>query len=303
MLLASVSARSAECCKVIAVSLATLMMAACSGSMPGTKPLLSAGTPAATPAATPSPTSGQPGPDNPPAQPAAATAPSTPPPPPAACAGAGPVSAQNVTNIDTMGAWETCSSCALAGGQGPEVAHGMGPAGNPSLDGTSAEFNIAGSFPYADAIWWKQLGAKPGATHFVYDLCFYVKDRDAAEALEFDVNQSTDGRKYIFGTQCGINYDHQWAVWDPAGVAWRPTGIPCSFPAYQWNHVRAEFYRANGQVNYVAITLNGDTHNVGRSYSSISSGESEVNVAFQMDQTIEHRPFSAWLDKVSLSWW
>lgn len=280
---------------VLPISLATIVAASCSGSMPGAKPMLQAGavsTPTDTGAAAPS--SGTPAP---------AAAQSSPPPPPGPCADAGTVSAQNVTNIDAMGSWETCSSCALIGGGGPDVAHSMGLAGDPSLDGTSAEFNVAGSFPYANAIWWRQLGAKPDATHFVYDLCFYVKDTAASEALEFDVNQSAGGRKYIFGTQCGINFDHQWSVWDPAGVAWRPTGLACSFPAYQWNHLRAEFFRSNGQVNYVAITLNGNKQSVGRTYSSIPSDQSEVNVAFQMDQTGAQRPYSAWLDKVSLSWW
>jgi hypothetical protein len=297
MLLASTRTKLRRHWKLLPISLAIATAAGCSGSLPGSKAALQPGVPAtAAPSSTPAP-SGDPTP------PAAAAQSSPPPPAPGPCAGAGPVSAQNITNIDAMGAWETCSSCALIGGGGPEVAHSMGLAGDPSLDGTSAQFNIAGSFPYANAIWWKQLGAQPGATHFVYDLCFYVKDTDASEALEFDVNQSAGGRKYIYGTQCGINFDHQWSVWDPAGVAWRQTGIPCSVPANQWNHLRAEFNRADGRVNYVAITLNGNRHDVGHSYWSIPSDQSEVNVAFQMDQTGATRPYSTWLDKVSLSWW
>lgn len=214
-----------------------------------------------------------------------------------------PVSGSNLrTNVEQMRGWETCSRCAGEGGTGPAtphyVAYGIS---SPSMDGQSAQFTNAGTVSYSDAIWWRQLGANDGAAHFVYDLYFYVKDPAAAQALEFDVNQSTGGRKYIFGTQCGVNHDHQWDVW--GNNRWIPTGVGCSINAYSWNHLTWEFYRENGTVHYVSVTLNGQKAYVNRAYGSIPSGVHEVNVAFQMDQTIVHRTFSAWLDKVSLTQW
>jgi hypothetical protein len=205
--------------------------------------------------------------------------------------------------IENLAPWETCVSCALRSGQVAVVAHSASHnVASPSMDGSSAQFNIRG-FPYANAIWWRQLGADDSATHFVYDLYFYIIDPGASEALEFDVNQSVGGRKYIMGTQCGINYDHQWDVWDTAGHGWRPTGIPCSVNANSWNHLTWEFYRDNGMVHYVAVTLNGERHDIARSYGSIPSGVREINVAFQMDQSGEGRPYSVWLDQVSLDYW
>lgn len=212
--------------------------------------------------------------------------------------------AGNFPSIEQMGGWQTCSSCAGAGGVGPGVNHGISyGVASPSLDGAATQFTVNGGFPYADAIWWKQLGGDNTATHFVYDLYFYIADTGASEALEFDVNQSVGGRKYTYGTQCGVNYDRQWDVWDTAGKHWRPTGVPCNVLPNTWNHYTGEFYRANGRTYVVSITLNGVKSYVNASYSSMSSGAYEVNVAFQMDQTGVHRPYSVWLDKVSLTSW
>ncbi len=212
--------------------------------------------------------------------------------------------ANSYYNIENMSPWSTCSSCAAAGGTGPGVYHWVNYwAGSPSLDGSSAQFYISGGFPYADAIWWKQLGGNGGATHFTYDLYFYIKNPSASEALEFDINQSTGGRKYIFGTQCGVHYDYQWDVWDPANHTWRKTGVPCSVKAYAWNHLTWQVYRSNGWVHYVSVTLNGVKSYINRSYYSAGSSAYEINVAFQMDQTSAHVPYSVWLDKVTLNYW
>lgn len=207
-------------------------------------------------------------------------------------------------SIERWMPWQTCASCALAGGSGPSVNHYMwAGVTSPSLDGDSTQFVINGGFPYADAIWWKQLGGDSNAAHFLYDLYFYIADTGASEALEFDVNQSTGGRKYTFGTQCGVNYDHQWDVWDTAGYHWRPTGVPCNVLPNTWNHYTGEFYRANGRTTVVSITLNGVKSYVNATYNSIPSRAYEVNVVFQMDQTAVHRAYSVWLDQVSLNTW
>jgi len=205
-------------------------------------------------------------------------------------------------NIDTMTGWETCSRCAGENGTGPATPHSVvyGVA-SPSIDGRSVQFTNSGTVPYSDAIWWKQLGANSGASHFVYDLYFYIKNPGAAQALEFDVNQSLGGRKYIFGTQCGVNDDHQWDVW--GNGRWNKTGAGCSVKAYAWNHLTAQFARSNGTVRIIAITLNGATHYINRAYGSIGSGASEINVAFQSDQRGSHVRFPVWLDRVTLTYW
>jgi Bacterial Ig domain len=216
-----------------------------------------------------------------------------------------PPSAAVHSAIQTMPAWESCTVCAGPNAQGPVAQYSMGEnVASPSLSGRSAQFQISGKTPYADAIWWKQLGADNSKTHFQYDLDFYLTQPQLAQALEFDANQSIGNLKFIFGTQCNIKGDGAWDVWDTAGNAWRSTGIACAMPsAYQWHHLTWQFYRDSSKVYFVAVTLDGVTHYVNRSYSAKPVSASEVNVAFQMDGDYAMHPYSAWLDNVTLTAW
>jgi len=206
-------------------------------------------------------------------------------------------------NIDQMSGWGSCDRCAGIGANGPSAPHWMGWTSNPSLDGKSAVFTIGGSNPWANAIWWKSFRGDDSKKHFVYEMYFYIKNPSASQALEFDVNQSAGYRRYIYGTQCGVNYDYQWDVWDTAGNTWRKTGIPCSVKAYAWNHYVAEFARSNGQIHFIAITLNGKKSYVNRSYWSKQWGASEISVAVQLDMRGVPVTYSLWVDKLSLRFW
>lgn len=217
-----------------------------------------------------------------------------------------PSYATTLSNIDQMGGWESCTVCAGEAGSGPVASYGMHQGiSTPSLDGQAARFTISGTTPYANALWWKQLGANSKPTQFVYDLYFYVDSPQYAQALEFDVNQSVGGYKYIFGTQCAPRGSGQWDVWDGTAQAWRPTGIACPAPSPNtWHHLVQHFQRdSNGHVTYVSITLDGVTSYINRTYGSLPSYVNEINVAFQMDGDYAQHSYNTWLDKVTLSYW
>ncbi len=200
--------------------------------------------------------------------------------------------------------WTSCTSCAGAGGSGPTASISQYTyISSPSLDGAASQFNLSGSHSYSDALWWKQLGANSGASNFKYDVYFYIKNPNAAQALEFDVNQSIGGKKYIFGTECSIKSTGTWHVWS-SSAKWQNTGIPCHAPtAYAWHHLVEQFQRVNGMVKFVSITLDGKTSYVNRSYAPQGSSVQELNVAFQMDGNSSMTPYSVWLDKVNLTAW
>jgi hypothetical protein len=216
-----------------------------------------------------------------------------------------PAHAATVTtsSIDQRPSWGSCDSCAGINAAGPKAAHYMGWSSTPSMDGKSAHFTLAGTTPFSDAIWWTELTPSDTATHFTYDMYFYIKNPAAAEALEFDMNQTVASRRYVYGTQCGVNYDHQWDVWDTANGHWVKTGVPCTgVKAYAWNHLTWEFSRSNGQIHFIAVTLNGKKSYVNRTYNSKAwGGGRELNVAFQMDQTGTHTTFDVWLDKITVT--
>jgi Big-like domain-containing protein len=217
-----------------------------------------------------------------------------------------PSNATYYSNIDQMTGWESCDSCAGPGGAGPSAPYSMTQnQSSPSLDGRAVEFFLGGSTPYSAALWWKQLGGNSAVRNFVYDLYFYVKNPSASQALEFDVNQSLGGQKFIFGTQCDYKNHKDWDVWDTAGRAWIKTGIPCTPPqAYTWNHLVLEFQRTTGgKASFIAVTLNGKKSYINRSYYPKSSGVNELNAAFQMDGNGSMTDYSVWLDKVRLIAW
>jgi hypothetical protein len=207
------------------------------------------------------------------------------------------------SSVDQMSGWGSCDACAGIGAKGAAATRTTAIVSTPSLDGKSKMFSIASSHPYADAIWWKSLPGNDAKTHFTYDFYFYIKNPAASEALEFDVNQSAAKRRYVYGTQCGVNYDHQWDVWDTAAGTWRKTGIPCSPKAYSWNHVTWQFERSGGRIHFISVTMNGKTSYVNRWYNSKAWGASEISVAVQLDQTGSHTTYQTWVDKINLTMW
>ena len=205
------------------------------------------------------------------------------------------------TQIQAASGWQTCDSCA---GSGPTPHSMTRHISNPSMTGDASKYWLGGDNPYHDAYWWKQLGDNPGASHFKYDLYFYLTAPNYAQSLEFDMNQVVNGRKYTFGTQCDIRNDHQWEVWDTAGRRWVGTGISCSAPpAYQWNHLVLEFERVGTQAKFVAVTLNGNRHYINRSFNTIHVDAHMLDVAVQLDGDYRQHDYSMWVDKMKVTAW
>lgn len=207
--------------------------------------------------------------------------------------------------IHTMSGWQSCDTCAGPGGHGPQTPHWMKQyESTPSMTGKATEYWVGPRVPYSAALWWKQLGANSGASHFIYDLYFYVKDANAPQALEFDMNQSAGSRKFIFGTECDIRGHHDWDVWDTAHGRWITTGIACSAPpAYTWNHLVLEFARSNSQTTFVSVTLNGKKSYINRTFNTFGVNVSELNAAVQLDGNGNHTAYSMWVDKMQVTTW
>lgn len=168
----------------------------------------------------------------------------------------------------------------------------------------ASKYWLGGSSPYHNALWWKQLGANNNATHLIYDLYFYMTDPGSAQSLEFDMNQSANGRKFIFGTQCNIKGAHQWDVWNTAGHRWVHSGVSCSQPpAYRWNHLVLEFKRSGDHAYFVSVTLNGNKHYFNRNYNTYGVHASELNTAVQLDGDNRQRDYSMWVDKMQVTAW
>jgi hypothetical protein len=215
-----------------------------------------------------------------------------------------PSNASVKRDIDQMAGWQSCDACAGAGGAGPVDPYSMTQnIHSPSVDGSAATFWLGGTTPWGNALWWKQLGAVDSAKHFVYDVQFFINNPVISQALEFDVNQSVSGLKYIFGTECAVRTNAGWKVWDTANARWIVTGASCSVKAGAWNHLTWELERVGGQTHFIAVTLNGYRQVVNRYYNARSSGVRELNIAFQMDGDEHQDDYQVWLDKATLYYW
>ena len=203
------------------------------------------------------------------------------------------------SNINALSGWQSCGSCAGPGGSGPNTPRSLtlGIA-SPSLDGKSARFSIAPIQSFSNALWWKQLGGT-SANNLIYDFFIYIKNPGASQALEFDVNQASNGVRHIFGTECDLLGAHGWRVY--GNGRWNSTGVTCALKAGQFNHVVWEFSRANGGTHFVSITVNGVKHMINRTYPARSSSSHELNVAVQMDGNASRTAYSIFLDEIKLT--
>jgi len=236
-----------------------------------------------------------------------AASPSAPPPSPTASPTPGsgtPSNAKTISDIQKLGGWQTCAgACSATAPAIFSLAQGIT---SPSLSGASARFQLlAGTQPFGGALWFKFLGAANGATHFVYDLFFYMDNPSAPQALEFNVSQSAGGSRYEFATQCDLAGTRAWRVWDPAVKHWAATAAPCVQPPPKtWNHLVWELERnSSGKVVFTAVTLNGNRSAVNMTMAHTPDGQSGIDVGFQLDANRTATPYSVWLDKVSLTYW
>jgi hypothetical protein len=217
-----------------------------------------------------------------------------------------PSTATVFSKIEELTTWQSCDACAGANGNGPATPHWMAQfQTTPSLDGASSEFFVGGTTPYGAALWWKQLGPIDSATNFVYDMSFYLTDAAAPQALEFDVNQSVGGKKFIFGTECDFHGAKTWRVWDTT-LHWQDTGVSCTAAqtAKVWHNLRWEFQRtSDSRMHFIAVTVDGVRRSVDRYYRPQASSVRELNVAFQMDGNSTMTDYHVWVDKIKLSAW
>ena len=220
--------------------------------------------------------------------------------------------ASPVTQIQTLPLWDACSAVFPAGHPraGQLCAAGKGTAlstmtedqSSPSLSGRSAKLTMGGPTGYSNELWTKYLGGGSAPTHFTYDLNFYIDRPEVAQALEFDVNQTFENTRWVFGTECNLRGDGVWDVWD--GIkGWQPTSVPCkTLPANSWNHLVWTFERVGNQVHYISVQLNGTTYPLDLYYSNQPTWPFEgIDVAFQMDGDFQQDTFNVWLDNVTLN--
>jgi hypothetical protein len=217
-----------------------------------------------------------------------------------------------ISNIDQLPGWQSCSALFPTGSgrDGQICAAGLGTAtstitqnqSTPSMDGNSARFSISGPTGYSNMLYFNAVAGGDNVSHFVYDLYFYIDNPDASQALEFDINQTFGGKRWVWGSECNFNDTGKWDIWDDLN-GWKATQFDCKpFPADSWIHLVWNVERVGDQVHYISLTVGDQVLNVDTYYSNQPDWTlEEIDVAFQLDGNYKQDPYNVWLDKVNLT--
>lgn len=143
---------------------------------------------------------------------------------------------------------------------------------SPSMDSKAAQFSIGPSSPvclgYCNMLYFNPVAGGDNVSHFVYDLYFYIDNPNAPQALEFDINQTFGGNRWVWGSECNFNGSGKWDIWNDApNTGWVPTAIDCKpFPANTWIHLVWQVERVGNQVHYISLKVGDETYIVDTYY-------------------------------------
>lgn len=186
-------------------------------------------------------------------------------------------------------------------------------AGVTSLAGTiqsqpgveCAFFAISPSGPFANAYWYKQLGAAPLWTKFSYAASFMFPtqgDSDASRALELDLQQVIGGQVFNFGWQADFA-DSSFRVWDRStgsgGWVAAIDGLP-RWKSNQWYTMVGRGHRTATELVYTEIAVDDVTSkiNIVKPLAKIDLPDM-LNVGVQIDTG--QKPYRVMVDAMSLT--
>jgi hypothetical protein len=227
-----------------------------------------------------------------------------------------------IKGIQALKGWQSCGAQFPPGsGRAGQICAAGGGTPNsfmtqnqtsPALDGNSTEFTMeptaAGTIctHYCNELYFNPIAGGNNVSHFIYDLYFYIDDPNAPQALEFDLNQTYGGQRWIWGSECNFKADGKWDIWNDApNTGWTPTDIPClasDFQANAWNHLTWDVQQSGNNVQYNTLSLNGTVYQVNTTYPNERNWTlEEIDTAFQMDLDAVGTPYHIWLDEVNLT--
>jgi Bacterial Ig domain len=209
-------------------------------------------------------------------------------------------------NIEDRGNWSWCHDPGCAGGSGQGSYWMSQHNGNPSRDGSSAEFDNSGV--WANALWWQKVGAHNNLHNMLWDFWVYLDNnsQNAAQSLEYDAFQFVGGYNYMIGSQCDYG-SGTWDTWDEAGGHWIHSNIPChKFSTNTWHHIQwyVTTNTSNHTYTYHTLVVDGQPYNVNITHNAKNLGWGDnMGVQWQLDVNASGQTYHEWMDHASLAVW
>jgi len=217
-------------------------------------------------------------------------------------------------NLDDATGWGSCGDTGCAGGGANATSWPLTQnVASPSHDGASAHIQITGP-AYADALWWKKVGAYNDKENFLWEWWFYLPaSSTTAQNLEFDAFQfaPVNGTmtKFMFGTECNYNLG-VWDGWNEQTGHWVHTSFSCpKFSTSTWHHAILFVQKVGDnrdQIRYGNLTIDGVTTqwNLTEPTGPTPAGWSAtVGVQYQLDIGPNGTSLEEWFDGVKLTIW
>lgn len=217
-----------------------------------------------------------------------------------------PAGAIVFNQIEQMSGWQSCHDPGCAGGSGNGSYWLAQNQSQPSLSGASNQ--VYNSGVWANALWWKKVGANNNVTNFLWDFWVQLDGNaaGAAQALEYDAFQFVGGYNYMIGSQCNVAAG-VWDLWDELNGHWIHSTIPChGFAAGTWHHI--QWYMTTNHTNqtyrYVTLVVDGVPHTINKTYNAknLHWGDN-LGCQFQLDVNASGTGYSEWYDNVTLTVW
>ena len=217
-----------------------------------------------------------------------------------------PAGATVFNQIEQMSGWQSCHDPGCAGGSGNGSYWLAQNQSQPSLSGASNQ--VFNSGVWANALWWKKVGANNNVSNILWDFWVQVDDNaaHAAQALEYDAFQFVGGYNYMIGSQCNYGAG-KWDTWDETAGKWVHSNITCNkFSPNTWHHIQWYVTTDTSAHTYTYHTLvvDGQSYNVNITHhaKNLHWGDN-MGVQWQLDVNASGQAYHEWVDHASLAVW
>lgn len=158
---------------------------------------------------------------------------------------------------------------------------------------------------YANAYWYKKLGADPSRASFVYEASFLFPtslNASASQAVEFDLQQVINGKVYNWGWQ--FNYaGGNFRIWNRSAKFWTPSLTVLERPStLTWITAKFTGHRSDNLIYYDSIQLGTQSYQPGASFPAPQLGLTDMlNCAVQLDGNSSGASYRVMVDRIRLT--